>query len=124
MTLLSYFIVLIALGAGVLSYLGWSAWARSRLEAKESDWRDRLTLAALISVSVATLLFVGYAAHNAAVGGDRNGNAISLLCIRSGNYLSVAAILLSLVGKGRGRWLALAGGCFMLFLWLGQGMSL
>jgi hypothetical protein len=124
MTLLSYFIVLVVLAVGVLAYLGWSAWARGRLEARETSWRNLLTLAALISVSVATLLFVGYAGHNAAIGGDRNGNAISLLCIRSGNYLSLAAILLGLGGKGRARWLALVGGCFMLFLWLGQGMSL
>lgn len=71
-----------------------------------------------------TLLFIGYAGHNAAVGGDRGGNSISLLCIRSGNYLSLGAILLSLGGKGRGRWLAFAGGCFIFVLWFAQGMSL
>ena len=83
-----------------------------------------MTLAALFFLSTATLLFVGYAGHNAAVGGDRAGNAISLLCIRCGNYLSLGAILLSLGGKGRGRWLALTGGCFIFVLWFAQGMSL
>ena len=81
-------------------------------------------LAALVLLSAATLLFVGYAGHNAMVGGDRNGSALTVLCIRTGNYLSAGAILLGLGGKGRGRWLAFAGGCFILFLWLGQGMSL
>jgi hypothetical protein len=87
-------------------------------------WRNRATLAALISLSLAIMLFVAYAAHNIAVGGDRNGNATVLLSIRFGNYLSLAAMLLSLAGKGRGRWLVLIGGCFTQFLWVGQGMSL
>jgi hypothetical protein len=87
MMLLSYFIILVVLGAGVVACLGWREWAVSRRQAGEPHWRNTLTLAALILLSAATLLFFGYAGHSAAVRGDRNGNAITLLCIRSGNYL-------------------------------------
>jgi hypothetical protein len=124
MTKLTILIVLIVLAAGILAGLGWREWAKHRLTPAGPGWRSGATLAALISLSLAALLFVAYAAHNTAVGGDRNGNATILLCIRFGNYLSLAAMLLGLVGNGRGRWLALVGGCFTLFLWVGQGMSL
>jgi|SRR6516164_9381809 hypothetical protein len=116
MALLSYLIVLIVLSAGVLAYLGWRHWAISRSQAGQPRWRNTLTLAALVFLSAAILLFIGYAGHNAMVGGDRNGSALTLLCIRSGNYSSAGAILLSLGGKGPGRWLAFAGGCFILLL--------
>ena len=123
MTLFSYFITLIVLAAGALAYLGWRDWVAKRAQS-QPRWRNILTLAALVLLSTTTLLFVGYAGHNAAIGGDRGGNAISLLCIRSGNYLSLGAILLSLGGRGRGRWLILIGGCCIFVLWFAQGMSL
>ena len=123
MTLFSYFITLVVLAAGVLAYLGWRDWVAHRAQA-QPRWRSSLTLAALVLLLTTTLLFVGYAGHNAAIGGDRGGSPISLFCIRSGNYLSLGAILLSLGGKGHGRWLALTGGCFIFVLWFAQGMSL
>ncbi len=83
-----------------------------------------MTLAVLVLLSLGGLLFLGYAAHNVAAGGDRNGNATTLLCIRVGNYLSVVIVILSLAAKGKGRWAALLGGCFLLLFWLAQGMSL
>jgi hypothetical protein len=121
---LTYVIFLIVIGVGVLTYLGWKDWAQHRLEAGGQGWRNVVTLIALLSVSLVALLFVAYTAHNVAVGGDRNGNATTLLCIRSGNYLSLASVVLGLMGKGRGRWSALFGGCFFLLFWLAQGMSL
>jgi len=121
---LTHIIVLIMIGVGVLTYLGWKDWARRRLDVSERGWRRAVTFAALVLVSLAGLLFVGYAAHNVAVGGDRNGSASTLLCIRAGNYLSVGAVILSLGAKGKGRWFPLLGGCFFLLLWLAQGMSL
>jgi hypothetical protein len=121
---LTYVIVLIVVGSGILAYLGWRDWAIRRITHSERGWRSILTFAALVFLSLAGLLFVGYAAHNVAVGGDRNGNATTLLCIRAGNYLSVGAVFLSLGAKGRGRWAALLGGCFFLLLWLAQGISL
>ena len=121
---LTYIIVFIVLGSGILAYVGWRDWVVRRVNHSERGWRSALTLAALVFLSLAGLLFVGYAAHNIAVGGDRNGNAATLLCIRAGNYLSVGAVFLSLGAKGRGRWTALLGGCFFLLLWLAQGMSL
>lgn len=124
MTKLAILIILTVLASGILAGFGCREWARHRLAPAEHGWRSWATLIALISLSIATLLFVGYAAHNMAVGGDRNGNAIILLCIRAGNYLSVAAVLLGLAGNGRGRWLAVVGGCLTLFLWFGQGISL
>jgi len=124
MTKLSILLVFVVMAVGILAYLGWRGWARRRLSLARHGWRNGATLAALISVSVAAILFVAYAIHNIAVGGDGNGNATTLLCIRTGNYLSVAAMLLSLAGTGRERWLTFIGGCFTLFLWVGQGMSL
>ena len=124
MTELSVLILLVVAAAAVLACVGWRDWAGHRLTPAGHGWRNRATLAALLSLSVAALLFVCYAAHNIAAGGDRNGSATILLCIRIGNYTSLAAILLGFAGSGRARWLALLGGCLTLFLWFGQGMSL
>jgi len=121
---LTYVIVLIVLVSGILAYLGWRDWAIRRITRSERGWRSVLTFASLILLSLSGLLFVGYAVHNVAVGGDHNGNATTLFCIRAGNYLSVGAVFLSLGAKGRCRWAVLLGGCFFLILWLGQGMSL
>jgi len=79
---------------------------------------------ALILVSLSVLLFVAYGTHNASIGGDRNGSALSLLIIRTGNSLSLLGVLACLGGQGRARWSILISGSFMLFLWFGQGMSL
>jgi hypothetical protein len=121
---LTYIIALIVIGVGILTYLGWKDWARRHFDVSERGWRRAVTFAALVFLSLAGLLFVGYAAHNVAVGGDRNGNATTLLCIRAGNYLSVGTVILSLGANGKGRWSALFGGCFFLLVWLAQGMSL
>src|SRR5690242_14693978 len=118
MNKISILIMLTVVATGVSASLGWTAWFRYRLTPAGHGWRSGATLTALVSLSLSALLFVGYVAHNMAIGGDRNGNATILLCIRAGNYLSIAAVLLSLAGKSRGRWLALFGGCLTLFLWL------
>lgn len=116
-------VVPILVGAGVLAYLGWKDWVeRRRCSAKR--WRDATTFGALTSISLTAMLFVGYATHNAVVGGDRGGGSNTLFCIRLGTYLAVVTVLLSLGGKGLGRWAALLGGCLILFLWFWQGMSL
>jgi hypothetical protein len=107
-----------------LVYQGWRTWAHSGRVDEKLTWRTSFLLAALILVSLSFLLFVAYAAHNVIIGGDRNGSATTILWIKTGNTLSFLAGVLSLAGKGRGRWLALAGGCLMLLLWFAQGMSL
>ena len=52
-------------------------------------------------VLAAALLFVACAALTLA--GDPNGNATSIRSIPVGNSLSLAAVLLGLAGKGKGR---------------------
>ena len=114
-------VVASVVGAGILAYLGWKDWADSR-RGSAKGWRTALTLGALNSLSLSVVLFVGYATHNVLVGGDQGGSSNILLCIRSGNYLALAAVLAGLGGKGLGR--STAGGCIILFLWFGQGASL
>ncbi len=122
--LASYIVVLVLVGGVVSASLGWKEWVQQNTDPNARDWRRKVTLGALLCLSAAALLLVGYLAHNLATGGDRNGSALTLLCIRSGNYLCLAAVLLSLCGRGRSRWAAMVGACFILFIWLSQGMSL
>jgi hypothetical protein len=123
--LLTYFIVALQIVAVGVVLFGLKDWAKPRTAASGGrTWRNWLTLGALICGLLALTSFASYSIHNAFIGGDRNGSEAALFWIRSGNYLSIGAIVLSIGGKGKGRWAALFVGCGMLFLWLGQGMSL
>ena len=115
-------ILVIVVGIGYLAFKGWQEWSRHHLS--ESGWRRIPTFLGLILVSLATLLFVGYAVHNATIGGDQGGTSATMLIIKTGNTLSFFAVVVGLWGKGTARWAAVVGGCFMLFLWFWQGMSL
>jgi hypothetical protein len=121
---LTYIILFGVIGIGIFTYLGWKDWARSGLDERERGWRRGVTFAALALLSLVGLLFVGCAAYNVAVGADHNGNSTGLLCIRTGNYLSIVTVILSLGAKGKGRWASLLGGCVFLLFWLARGMSL
>jgi hypothetical protein len=122
--LVNLFVVAIVLGAGLLAYIGWVDWIERWRDTREGGWRSILMLCAIVSVAITALLFAAYAARNIAIHGDQGGDRITLACIRTGNYMSLAGILLSLGGRGRGRVTTLAGGCLMLFIWLSQGIGL
>ena len=125
MTLLVSCIGVLVVAAGAaLTFFGWKGWVRQYGDSGTRGWRNKAGLVGLLCASASGLLFIGYLVHNVAMGGDRNGSAVTLLCIRSGNNLCLAAILLSLCGRGRARWMAVIGACFIMFIWLSEGMSL
>ena len=117
-------VTLVLLGIGFLAYQGWRDWGRHRSDPTKRWWWRTLTFIALALVSLAALMFVGYGVHNAMIGGDQGGNAMTVLLIKTGNSLSFLGVIIGFVGTGRGRWAAVAGGCLTLFLWFWQGMSL
>jgi len=114
----------IILGAMISTFLGWRYRAGSRLESVGPRWRSVLTTVALVLVTFSVLVFAVYGTRNALFKVDPNGEWTTLVFIRTGNYLSLAGILASLAGKGKGRWLALVAACLMLFIWFSEGMSL
>jgi Mn2+/Fe2+ NRAMP family transporter len=122
--LVSFLVPLVLLGAGLLAWRGWKDWGKLRGTQAQPGWRTALFGVSLLLISMSAVLYVAYAGHNVMIGGDRNGNAMTVLCIKTGNSLSFLGILASLAGNGKGRWATFASGCFMLFLWFGQGMSL
>jgi hypothetical protein len=119
----SYVVVLIVAVGAALTLFGWKWWLKQSADLSAQGWRTKATFVALVCASASALLLVGYLVHNIAIGGDRSRSASTLLCIRSGNYLCVAAILFSLFGRGQARWAAMLGACFIMFIWLSEGMS-
>lgn len=87
----------------------------------EPSWRNKLSIAGAVSASLAGLLFLGCVIRiismNEWAGQDAGGVPTSFLYLRVGTYLSFAAVVLGLAGKGKGRWLIFSGGCFLLLLW-------
>jgi hypothetical protein len=120
-TLLGIFVIL---GGLIATTLGWKACGGLRSDLTGPRWRWIATLLSLVLVTLSIIVLVAYMAHNALTGGDRNGSSTILTFIRTGNYLSLLGALVSLAGKGKARWLALIGGCVMLFIWFSKGMSL
>lgn len=117
-------VILVLVAVGVLTYIGLRDVARRKSVVGEQGWRNNVTLSALVLASLAGFLFAVYAIRNIIIGGDPNIGTFTLVCIRLGNYLSLSAIVLSLAGKGKGRWSALFGGVLALLLWIAQGISL
>jgi hypothetical protein len=111
-----------------LCFVAWRRWKerqdRNADGSQRSQWREGSTVVSLALVLISALLFGGYAAHNALIGGDQGGNSATLLLIKTGNSLSFLGIVLGLIGKGRGRFASPIAGCCTLFLWFWQGMSL
>jgi hypothetical protein len=113
----------VLLGSGILgAVLGIRASIRRSRVPDKSSWRNRLSLAGVVSASLAGLLFVvcrGYGIAkeiklpDQAVGGYQTDDVY----LRIGTYLCLAAVILGLGGTGKGRWLAFSGGCFLLILW-------
>jgi hypothetical protein len=122
--LLTLLVILVLITVGLLMYRGWRAWAKVPHDSTKSRWRSWLTVFALVLVSLSAILFVAYAVHNVIIGGDRNESAMTVLCIKTGNSLAFVGAIASLGGEGKDRWAVLISGCFLLFLWFGQGMSL
>lgn len=117
-------VLVLLLVVGFLAYFGLRDVGRRRAAGDEQTWRNNVTVSAISLAALAAILFVVYAARNIIIGGDPNIGAFTLWCIRIGNYLALGAIVLSFLGKGRGRWSALVGGALMLLLWIAQGISL
>jgi hypothetical protein len=112
------------LGAVIATFVGWRYGARGPQQIIDPRWRFVLRTTALVLVTLSIIVFAAYGTRNALFLGDRNGDWTTLVFIRTGNYLSLAGVLVSLVGKGRGRWPAFLGACLMLFIWFSEGMSL
>jgi hypothetical protein len=117
-------VISIILGAVTATSLGWRYAARIRHDSTGPRWRSAATILALVLVTFSALLLAAYLTRNAVIGGDGNGSWTTLIFIRTGNYLSLAGALISLIAKGKARWPAFVGGCLMLFIWFSQGMSL
>jgi hypothetical protein len=101
-------VVSIILGAVTATSLGWRYAARIRHDSTGPRWRSAATILALVLVTLSVLLLAAYLTRNAIIGGAGNGSWTTLIFIRTGNYLSLAGALVSL----------------MLFIWFSQGMSL
>ena len=117
-------VTLVVILVGLLSFYGWKHWVARRGVPRERSWRSAFNAIGLALVSLSVLLFVAYAVHNIAVGGDRNLNAATVPWIKTGNSLSFLGALISLSGKGKGRWPSVVAGCLMLVLWIAEGISL
>ena len=117
-------IVLVILGAVSAISLGWRFALGNQGDSTKPRWRSTAALFARVLVTLSVLLFAAYITRNAIIGGDRNGGPTTLVFIRAGNYLSFAAAITSLAGRGKARWATLSGSCLMLFIWFSEGMSL
>lgn len=114
----------IILGAVTAAAIGWRYHARTPQDSTKARWRPAVATAGLLLLSLSVLVFAAYGTRNALIGGDGNGSMTTLRFIRIGTYLSLFGVISSLAGNGKGRWPALVGSCFMLFLWFAEGMSL
>jgi hypothetical protein len=117
-------VVFVILGAVAATLVGWRHRFRTPQDSTKASWRSAVATAGLVLLSFSVLWFAAYGARNALIGGDGNGSMTTLTFIRTGNYLSLFGVISSLAGKGKDRWPALVGSCFMLFLWFAEGMSL
>lgn len=125
MTVLAICIMLATLcGAIFLSYKAWTDWHRRLPDAAQRGWRKLSTTIALFALSLSVLMFTAYTFHNVLVGGDQGLTPLVTLIIKTGNSLSVLAVIFGLAGRGSTRWATVAGGCCTLFLWFWQGITL
>jgi cytochrome bd-type quinol oxidase subunit 2 len=114
----------IVIGAVAATLLGWRYRARVKRDPAEPRWRSASALVALVLVTLSVIFLATFVTYNALVRGNGNGDWMTLILIRVGNYLSLAGVLASLTGKGKTRWPAFVAACLMLFIWFSEGMSL
>lgn len=100
------------------------AWRFQRRDTNDAKWRVATSRVALLLVTLSVLLFLTYRTYNAVIGGEGNGNWTTLPSIRTGNYVSLLALIASLTATRKMRWPLLAASFLMEFIWFGQGMSL
>src|SRR5215831_10489791 len=62
-------------------------------DTNEAKWRVVTSTITLIVVTLSVLLFLTYRTYNAVIGGEGNGNWTTLPSIRTGNYLSLLALV-------------------------------
>jgi hypothetical protein len=122
--LISLVVPLVVLGAAVFASLGWRNVFRSQQNSRTGNWRVVCGIVGLVLVSFSVILFLVYGTRNALTAGDGNGNWTTVYFIRTGNYLSLGGVVMSLTGKGSLRWPTFLSGCLLLFMWSSAGMSL
>ena len=100
------------------------AWRFQRRNTNDPKWRVTTSTIALVLVTLSVLLFLTYRTYNTVIGGEGSGNWTTLPSIRTGNYLSLLGLIVSLTATRKMRWPLLAGSFLMEFIWFSQGMSL
>jgi glucan phosphoethanolaminetransferase (alkaline phosphatase superfamily) len=106
--------VLIAL---VLIVLAWRVWIVKDRES-QSGIRKILFPIGLICASLALAIYVAFVIHTYRVGGFKENFASLLVWTRPSFWISVAAIVLCIAGKGRSRVWGLVSSIFMTLLWI------
>lgn len=95
----------------------WRAWT-SKVRLSMNGTRNFLFVVGLVGASLSLALYVAFASYVNQIGGFGVNFAAMLRWARPGVWISLAALLLVLAGRGRSRLFGLASTLIMLILWI------
>lgn len=111
---LEIFLVVVAL---VPTLAAWSAWT-SKEHLSVSRARKALFTAGLLAASVALMVYVAFVMHVHRIGGFGTDFPAMLKWARPGLWISLAALLLSVAGRGQSRAWGMTASALVLVLWI------
>ncbi len=105
------------------------AWGRFAATLRISSgplWRRAATGISLVLLTASALLFVvmTYRTQSVVAGGEDSRIYLILSFIRAGNWVSLFALLGSVIGVGKARWWTFVGAFVFQVLWFSAGIGL